>query len=473
MSLSQKKRTRSEDDDGEVFDGFSMNDNNEIFSEDEESECLESSQKHVEVLESVMTVNAEGSSNTRTNETTVHLINENKYYGECFFYLHNHLSSDLMLQCIAMILIILSKYVLLTDHSLKQIQELYEKGELKCRSRLSLPKSKRFKSTVWQTFHELYDKDSIAVPYDFFCIQCKKIISCRPGERKSSNKLEIKPLIRHTCETSAESRLENYFKSTKIINVHSNDIEESKHAFTKFVALDMRPVFAIEGAGLRNLCKTFFEMGQKYSSHNSEAICKKLYTSRNTVSCHATTRVKINLATCICSNNIISFRIFYIIQLPLQVRQNVVKEALQAKKEITKTLHTAIKEVGGFASTVDLWTDNFKKQHYIAITAHLNIISNDGFKKKNFIIGVDAIEGTKGVNIEAKIVEMFQCFDVDSDKIRKHVVFVTDRGSNIQAALSTYERTNCIAHIINNVVKRMCQFTKAKEIIDTGMELVR
>lgn len=63
-------------------------------------------------------------------------------------------------------------------------------------------------------------------------------------------------------------------------------------------------------------------------------------------------------------------------------------------------------------------------------------------------------------------------FDVYN--IHREVVFVTDRGPNIRAALRDYQQVNCIAHIINNIVREMCGKVEiVKELVSEVASFVR
>lgn len=135
-------------------------------------------------------------------------------------------------------------------------------------------------------------------------------------------------------------------------------------------------------------------------------------------------------------------------------------------------MESAIEQIGGFSCTTDLWSDNYRKINYISLTAHMNLPNEDNsFDNKNIILAVESIEDTSGVTIRKSINEILQRFNVFN--IEKCVIFVSDRGSNVNAALEGYTHIHCIAHIINNIVESMCKPQCVKEVISEVCGFVR
>lgn len=54
-----------------------------------------------------------------------------------------------------------------------------------------------------------------------------------------------------------------------------------------------------------------------------------------------------------------------------------------------------------------------------------------------------------GDNIRSLLFQKLREFGIDASLLSGRVVFVTDRGANVVAALQGYTRLNCNAHILN------------------------
>lgn len=142
--------------------------------------------------------------------------------------------------------------------------------------------------------------------------------------------------------------------------------------------------------------------------------------------------------------------------------------AATARKEIENLLNSAVEQVGGFSCTTDLWSDNYRKINYISLTAHMNLPKEDNsFEHKNIILAVESISDTSAITIRKSICDVLNGFNVIN--IDKYVFFVSDRGANVNAALSGFEHIHCIAHIMNNIVETMC--TKPQRVKDIISEV--
>ena len=104
---------------------------------------------------------------------------------------------------------------------------------------------------------------------------------------------------------------------------------------------------------------------------------------------------------------------------------------------------------GTVGMSTDMWTDDFRKISYLAITCHY--ISED-FKLigKNLCTAMFPVGDKKtGDNIKREIVKLLVTkFGFDPLSLSK-IVWVTDQGWNIVKALQTYTRLD---HVLNTVL---------------------
>jgi len=113
----------------------------------------------------------------------------------------------------------------------------------------------------------------------------------------------------------------------------------------------------------------------------------------------------------------------------------------------------AISTVGG-SITFDLWTDNYRKISYLGQTVHY---ADSKFRLRERILCVAEFDGElrKTVeNVRKLVMDGLRRYNIND--CVNNIVFVTDRGSNVLAALRITDHIFCTAHILNKSV----MFTK-------------
>lgn len=138
-------------------------------------------------------------------------------------------------------------------------------------------------------------------------------------------------------------------------------------------------------------------------------------------------------------------------------------------------MRDALNFAGGFSCTSDLWIDNFKRKSYLCITAHLNLFQNEKIVPKMYLINMNAMndEPKNGTAIFTEMTKIFQKFGLTTDEIIDKITFITDRGGNMRTGLTDCVRLNCYAHIINNIVQKMCKLDDVDGLITKAASLVR
>lgn len=66
-----------------------------------------------------------------------------------------------------------------------------------------------------------------------------------------------------------------------------------------------------------------------------------------------------------------------------------------------------------------------------------------------------------------RILEVFHEYGLSEEEVKQHIVFVTDRGSNIKYGLirNGFKRLTCYAHILHNLVSAMLAEKDVKEVV--------
>lgn len=239
-----------------------------------------------------------------------------------------------------------------------------------------------------------------------------------------------------TDNGSSSSSIRNRFLPVKVTR---EDIMKVRDGVSKFVALDIRPFSAVEGDGLKEMIKSVVEGCNKYENLNDSDV-DRLLPSHQTVARH------------------------------IDVTH------LNAKAIMKTDFQKALKFPGGFSCTADEYTDQYKSNVYLGITASLNLIENDKIQRKSYIVHLNKISGKAGEVIFDAVLKCFAELGVNEDQVVNNIVWVTDRGPNITKAfrIKNATRLNCYAHLINNIVRHMCNDEpQMKKIIDDSSTLVR
>lgn len=101
-------------------------------------------------------------------------------------------------------------------------------------------------------------------------------------------------------------------------------------------------------------------------------------------------------------------------------------------------------------ATSEIYTEDITKVSFIAVTVHY--VNSKG-KKVNLTLFCEAFEGCHSAEeIKAKLLEEFAALKIDPESVEK-LTFITDNGSNVKLALSSYNRLHCMAHALNLVLK--------------------
>ncbi|KAI4811469.1 hypothetical protein KUCAC02_014374 [Chaenocephalus aceratus] len=102
------------------------------------------------------------------------------------------------------------------------------------------------------------------------------------------------------------------------------------------------------------------------------------------------------------------------------------------------------------AVTLDMWTDDYRKISYLCHTIHY---INSKWELVERVLSTSEWDSTlrkTSDNIKPAIIQALRRYSIE-DFFTK-LVYVTDRGSNIVAALRSVTRLSCAAHILNTVL---------------------
>lgn len=295
-------------------------------------------------------------------------------------------------------------------------------------------REKRCRSKIWARFHEIREVATNKLIENFYyCLKCEAVLF------SSSSDGNTNAFHRHQCFDSDEEMGATKKRKTNNENhilVKDDDKLALKIASAKFVAVDLRPYHAIDCQGLLDLCSAAMKFGQKYPSA-SETDLKRAMPTRNTV------------------------------------KATIGDIANSTRAKIADILEKA--KVYGFSVTADNWTDKYLHNTYICVTAHCKIVTEFEIKKYDFVLCTNVITDlvkTKEI-IVSRILHVLNEYGISASYAKDFITFVTDRGSNFKYGLTSagYERLNCQAHLLHNLVSAMMQNDDMAEIIKNASKL--
>lgn len=286
-------------------------------------------------------------------------------------------------------------------------------------------------SGVWVDFRRMMvSEENCLIENYVWCLHCK-----HPIAYLGSTTTRLKD---HQRKCPARPFDEANDKSKATITFKLAELEQIKDAAAKFIVKDIRPFLAIEGEGLRDLIYSGIQLGRKYPKMN-EADLRNAIPTRNTV-----------LA-------------------------RVHEMAESGKNLLARKLRNAIITTGKIAATADIWTEPNNSTAFLSLTVHFFTIENAEIKLEAYTADIREMKTASmtGSVIKQAIYEMFGELGITEDEVRAYVCIVTDRGSNMLAAVNELDSEECLAHLISNVVGHMLKHSEVKEILAKAAQLVR
>lgn len=193
-------------------------------------------------------------------------------------------------------------------------------------------------------------------------------------------------------------------------------------------------MYALEGEGLRDLLSTFHLLGSVYGSSNLDEVSHYL-PGRQTVSSHIHT-----------------------------LAENI-------KCAIKKELYGIFGDSGpGGAISLDIWSDNYLQKSYIGVIAHY---IDEEFNLKTRVIANEPMSSERKkdhIYIKEKLNGVLLTFQIgDTTKI----VFVSDRGANVIAALNGLNHTCCADHFVSNNLEQCFSEGRPKDVWQKAKKIVK
>lgn len=135
---------------------------------------------------------------------------------------------------------------------------------------------------------------------------------------------------------------------------------------------------------------------------------------------------------------------------PTTASRRLKKCAEDTRQSIIPELQSQMTDCNG-AVTLDFWTDDFRKVGYLCVTLHY---INTEWQLKERVLCTAEWDSTlrkTADNIRPALIQALREFGLE--EFFPKLMYITDKGSNIVAALRTVTRLNCAAHNLNTVLQ--------------------
>ncbi|KAL2091651.1 hypothetical protein ACEWY4_013914 [Coilia grayii] len=288
-------------------------------------------------------------------------------------------------------------------------------------------KTKQGKSDIWKQFSVVCDKEGKEL--DFMSDKCEKVLVY------SGHKSGTSGLRRHTCSVvPGQSKL--LFKSKQLLPTHIK--QETAEKCMDVCCLDIRPYDLVAGKGFSDILQHFVNVAAKYGK----------------------------------------FDVNDILPHPTTVSRHVEGRAQALRASVAAEIKPII-ETYGCAITTDIWTEDYHKCSFISGTIHYTNNNFDLISRVLFAAPFETGVSKTGENIRILLFQKLCEFGIDTSLLSDRVVFVTDRGANIVAALRGYNRLNCNAHILNVTLSSafapavLAETTELSELLSNAKKLVK
>ena len=100
--------------------------------------------------------------------------------------------------------------------------------------------------------------------------------------------------------------------------------------------------------------------------------------------------------------------------------------------------------------TVDLWTDNYKKQCFLSCTVQW--VEDYSVKQNAHFCELFQPSVKSAENIKKQLITSLGNYVISNEVIRSSVVFVSDRGANIKKSLEQFNWLPCSCHVLNIIL---------------------
>uniref|UniRef100_A0A1A8EL94 BED-type domain-containing protein n=2 Tax=Nothobranchius korthausae TaxID=1143690 RepID=A0A1A8EL94_9TELE len=289
---------------------------------------------------------------------------------------------------------------------MEDMKRKIERGELK---RVNNTKGK---APLWNKFDIITSLQN--EPTGFVqCVVCKAVLSF---DSKKTGSSHLRRHLQRSCGGSGESGSGDRQQSVSdFLSFAKPPPERVKSEVASkcvnFCCMDIRPFETVAGVGFRELAQELINVGATHGCISANEVLPNPTTISR--------RCKM---------------------MASEMRAGIVQEI----KEVMSLINIGM--------TTDMWTDDFRKMSYMAITCHY---VTPTFQLKSKLLTTICIpnHAKTGENIRKELQQQLVTVLGFDASIMNNVVWVTDQGANVLAALHPYRHLACQDHLYNTVLR--------------------
>lgn len=280
-------------------------------------------------------------------------------------------------------------------------------------------------SEVWDKFEQaVIDEKPINI---YRCNQCPTLFYYTPETGNTAmkrhvcnGKNRIKCIFQHcsvyqclqilsgkkVVNTKGVQKIDKFLSKTPPVE----SIRKLNRDITIGLAVDLEPLYRVEGQGFLHICQSLINFGATYGHHTVKDVIQ-----------HRTT-LKRSHVPVICA----------------EMRDDL-KKSLLAAPSYPK-----------FAFSKDMWSEKYNSVHFLSLTAHFIDIT---WNLQTVTLGleeVNDVKTTENIRKECRCI-LKRYFDDDTDLVMEHSTSTTDGGSNMLKVLQ--RRLPCQCHKLNLFLK--------------------
>ena len=277
------------------------------------------------------------------------------------------------------------------------------------------------KSTVWQNFlyiNHIKSKDYIGY---VVCKTCKQALK---HNKSISGTTHLNDHLKR-CKYNAKISLKvtAYFSKSdmSLSKVMKNTVLNSSVAF---VVSDVRPLSAMEGDGLIQFANAMIKVGATQGIVDAKAVLPSRFT----------------------------------------IKKSIEKSVSSLSEKLIEEVNKAIKKYSLVGITIELWTD-LTSSNFYSITIHF--ISSNLLQSR--VICMKKFNEVKTAEKLQKILfKSLSDFGMPFETLVNYCFFVTDNGSNIKLALSSFNQIPYACHMLFTVINHVLQLYSLSTVLSTS-----
>ncbi len=286
-----------------------------------------------------------------------------------------------------------------------------------CEGKLVTGPNDAGKAAIWRHYDLVLTSNKELSGY----VQCR---ACKAVLAYDSKKTGTSSLQRHTdrgCTRSTAAANVSSYKQTSVsdyLSPPAKSVPASVRSSltekcVEFCCRDIRSFHTVAGRGFVDLAQDLINVGATYGRVSAESVLPD----------------------------------------PTTISRRCKEAAASKRQTVVKEISDILCDIN-VGMTTDMWTDDYRKNSFLTITCHY--ITPDFLLRSRVLTTVmfPPEEAKTGDNIRRELQhQLVSVLGFDACVMNK-VVWVTDQGSNMIAALAPYHRLDCQDHVYNTVLRR-------------------